>query len=110
MFYSYSDIAMYSYDLKALSYVPAVKCWKRFCDDVFVLKDHSRDDFNKLFNFMYSIDPFKKRQFTISCPIDDVLEFLDLTLYFDATSKQILVNVFSKPTNSFTYVIPYLLT
>ena len=34
---SYSDIAMYSYDLKALSYVPAVKCWKRFHDDMFVL-------------------------------------------------------------------------
>ena len=28
-------------------------------------------------------------QFTISCPIDNVLELLDLTLSFDATSKQI---------------------
>ena len=27
---SYIDIEMYSYDFKALSYVPAVKCWKVF--------------------------------------------------------------------------------
>ena len=45
-------------------------------------------------------------QFTISCPTDNVLGFLDLTLSFNATSKQILVDVFSKPTNSFTYVMP----
>ena len=30
-----------------------------------------------------------------------VFEFLDITLSFDATSKQILVDIFSKPTNSF---------
>ena len=42
---SYCDITMYSYDLKALSYVPAVKCWK-----------------------LFRYDSFKKIQFTISCP------------------------------------------
>ena len=57
---SYSDIAKYSYDLKTLSYVPAVKCWKRFPDDVFVLWEHSRDDLDKFFNFMNSIDSSKK--------------------------------------------------
>ena len=55
---------------------------------------------------MNSIDSPKKMQFTISCPTDNVLEFLDLTLSSDATSKQILVDVFSKPTNSFTYLMP----
>ena len=55
---------------------------------------------------MNSIDLSKKMQFTISCPTDNVLGFLDLTLSFNATSKQILVDVFSKPTNSFTYVMP----
>ena len=53
---SYCDIAMYPYDLKALSYVPAVKCWNSFCDDVFFLWEHSRDDLGKFFNFMNSID------------------------------------------------------
>ena len=31
-------------------------------------------------------------QFTKSCPTENVLEFLDLTLSFDVTSKQILIN------------------
>ena len=57
---SYSDIAKYFYDIKTLSYVPAVKCWKRFRDDVFVLWEHSRDDLDKFFNFMNSIDSSKK--------------------------------------------------
>ena len=48
----------------------------------------------------------KKVQFHASCPTDNVLELLELTLSFDVTSKQILVDVFSKPTNSFTYVMP----
>ena len=54
---------------------------------------------------MNSIDSPQKMQFTISCPTDNVLEFLDLTLSSDATSKQILVDVFSKPTSSFTYLM-----
>ena len=38
---SYSNISMYSYDLKVLSYVPSVKCWRRFRDGMFVLWDGS---------------------------------------------------------------------
>ena len=57
---SYSDITIYSYDLKALSYVPTVKYWKRFREDVFVFWEHSRDDLDKFFNFMNSIDSSKK--------------------------------------------------
>ena len=66
MSFSYSDIAMYSYDLKALSYVPAVKCWKHFRVNVFDLWEYSTDDLDKLFNFMNSIDSSKKIQFTKS--------------------------------------------
>ena len=55
---------------------------------------------------MNSKDSSKKVQFHTSCPTDNVLELLELTLSFDVTSKQILVDVFSKPTNSFTYVMP----
>ena len=36
----------------------------------------------------------------------DSLEFLDLKLMFDKESKKISVDVFSKATNSFTYVLP----
>ena len=55
---------------------------------------------------MNSIDSSKKIQFTISCSTDNASEFLHLTLSFDVIPKQILVDVFSKPTNSFTYVMP----
>ena len=34
---SYSDIAMYRFDLKALSYTPKLVCWKRFKDDIFAV-------------------------------------------------------------------------
>ena len=34
---SYSDIAIYRFDLKALSYTCKVLCWKRFRDDIFAL-------------------------------------------------------------------------
>ena len=34
---SYSDKAMYKFDIKALNYKTGLLCWKRFRDDVFVL-------------------------------------------------------------------------
>ena len=34
---SYSDIAMYRFDLKALSHTPKLLCWKRFRDDIFAV-------------------------------------------------------------------------
>ena len=82
MSYSYSDIAIY--DLKALTYVPAVTCWKCFCDNVFVLWEHSRDDLDNFFNFMDFIDFSKKYNLLYL----EYLEFLDLALSFDVTSKQ----------------------
>ena len=42
----------------------------------------------------------------MSCPTDNALEFLDLTLSFDVTAKQILLDIFSSPNNSFAYIIP----
>ena len=50
----------------------------------------------------------KKIQFPVSFPADSVLEILDLTLSFDVISKQIFVDISSKPTNSFTYKIPFI--
>ena len=37
---------------------------------------------------------------------EDSLEFVDLKLMFDKEAKKISVDVFSKTTNSFTYVLP----
>ena len=53
---------------------------------------------------MNTINPSKKIQFTIFCSPDNALESLDLTLSFDVTPKQILLDIFCKPTISFTYM------
>ena len=54
---------------------------------------------------MNNIDQSKKIQFTMEVAKAS-LEFLDLKLIFDKESKEISVDVFSKATNSFTYVLP----
>ena len=41
---SYSDIAMYRFDLKVFSYTPKILCWKRFRDDIFAVWNHSLQD------------------------------------------------------------------
>ena len=56
MSYSYSDFAMYSYNLTALSYVLAIKCWKCFHDDVFILWEHFGNDLD--FFIFYEVDRF----------------------------------------------------
>ena len=61
MSYSYSDFAMYN--LTALSYVLARKCWKCFHDDVFILWEHFGNDLD-FFNSMKLIDSSVKIQFT----------------------------------------------
>ena len=103
---SYSDIAMYRFDLKALSYTPKVLCWKRFRDDIFAVWSHSLQELHKLFEFMNSIDTYSKIKFTMSIANNNsILKFLDLRLYINEHNK-ICVNVYAKPTNSFTYVLP----
>ena len=53
---------------------------------------------------MNNIDRTKKIQFTMEVA-KDVLEFLDLKHKFDKEHKRILVEIFAKATNSFTYVL-----
>ena len=54
---------------------------------------------------MNTVDQTKKIQFTMEI-YEDSLEFLDLKLKFDIETKHISVDVFSKTTDSFTYVLP----
>ena len=53
-----------------------------------------------------SLDPMKKIQFTMKVADDSGLEFLDLLLKYDKVKCKISVDVYAKPTNSFTYVLP----
>ena len=78
---SYSDIAIESFDKKALHYHPSVIGWKRFRYDAFLVWPHSREDLDFFFNYMNNIDNTKKIQFTMEVA-KDILEFLDLQLKF----------------------------
>ena len=54
---------------------------------------------------MNNIDRTKKIQFTMEVA-RDVLQFLDLKRKFSKEYKRILVDIFAKATNSFTYILP----
>ena len=56
---------------------------------------------------MNTIDETGKIKFTkVLAKPDTCLEFLDLQLMFKKTQQKITTDVYSKPTNSFTYVLP----
>ena len=84
----YSDIAMYRFNLKALSYTPKVLCWKRLRDDIFAVWNHSLQELHKFFEFMKSIDTSGKIKFTMPVANNNsVLEFLDLSLHINEHNK-----------------------
>ena len=105
---SCSDIAIYRFGLKALSCTPKVLCWKRFRDDIFAVWNHFLQEIHKFFEFMNSTDTSSGNNVYIIMSIannDSVLEFLDLSLHI-YEHKKICVDVYTKSTNNFTYVLP----
>ena len=79
--------------------------WKRFRDDVIALWIHSNEDANHYLDYLNTIDASGKIRFTMETETENGLEFLDLRLKLKGCNK-ITVDVFSKPTNTFTYVDP----
>ena len=73
--------------------------WKRFRDDVFVVRAHGSAAFNLFLDYLNNLDDTGKIEFM---PVADEngIEFLDLKL--NIVKGKINVNVHSKPTNSFT--------
>ena len=102
---SYSDIAMAGHDSKALMYDFPPKVWKRFRDDVFVVWTHDTAKLPSFLDYLNNIDGTGEIKFTMQTA-DDVngLEFLDLKI--TCLNGKLSVDVYSKPTNSFTYVMP----
>ena len=101
----YSDIAMYRFELKALSYSPTLLCWKGLKDDIFVVWKQSQQELHKFFEFMNRIDTPGKIKFTAIiyksiANNDSGLECLSLSLHINESNK-ICVDVYAKPTNSF---------
>ena len=102
---SYSDIAMAVYDEKARDHPFKPLIWKRFRDDVIASSIHSNEDANHYLDYLNTIDASGMIRFTMETETENGLEFLDLRLKLKGC-KKITVDVYSKPTNSFTYVDP----
>ena len=102
---SYCDIAMAGHDSKVLMYVFPPKVWKRFRDDVFIVWTHDTAKLPSFLDYLNNIDGTGKIKFTMQIA-DDVngLEFLDLKII--CLNGKLSVDVYSKPTNRFTYVMP----
>ena len=101
---SYADLALATYDSKVLAFDLSPTRWKRFWDDVFVVWTHGPASVSLFLEYLNNIDKTGKTQFTMQAAGDDGLEFLDLKLKM--VNGKISVDVFSKQTNSFTYVLP----
>ena len=101
---SYADLVLEFYDSKALAFDLSPTTWKRFQDDVLVVWTHGPASVSLFLEYLSKIDKTGKIQFTMQAAGDDGLEFLDLKLKM--VNGKISVDVFSKPTNSFTYVLP----
>ena len=85
----------------AYNYSP--RTWKRFRDDVFVDWAHGSVAFN-LFLDYNNLDYTSKNKFTTQVADKNGLEFLDVKRKI--VERKINVDEYSKPTNSFTYVLP----
>ena len=102
---SYADNAMADFDKKALEYHLTPATWKRFRDDIFVLRPHGRESLVLFPDYIHTLDPTDKIKFTMEvAEPGSYLEFLDLKL--KSENGKITADVYSKPTNSFTYVLP----
>ena len=82
-----------------------ISLWKRFRDDVFVIWTHHTAKLSSFLDYLNNIDETGKIKFTMQIA-DEVngLEFLDLKI--KCLKGKLSVDVYSKPTNSFTYVLP----
>ena len=96
---------MAGHDSKALMYDFPPKVWKRFRDDVFVAWTHDTAKLPSFLDYLNNTDDTGKIKFTMQIT-DDVngLEFLDLKI--TCHNGKLSVDVYSKPTNRFTYVMP----
>ena len=101
---SYADLALASYDSKAPAFDLSLTTWKRSRDDMFVVWTRGPASVSLFLEYLNKIDKMGKIQLTMQAVGDDGLEFLDLKLKM--VNGTISVDVFSKSTNSFTYVLP----
>ena len=105
---SYSDIAMSKFDTAALQYHFQPTLWKRFRDDILTIWTHGSDTLESFLDYLNQIDSTGKIKFTMQVQDEDGIEFLDLRPKLE--NSKVAVDVFAKPTNSFTYVLLLVVT
>ena len=94
---SCSDIAMSKFDTAVLQYH-----FQR--DYILTIWTHGSDTLESFFDYLNQIDSTGKIKFTMQVQDEDGIEFLDLKPKLE--NSKIAVDVFAKPTNIFTYVLP----
>ena len=101
----YSDIAMAGHGNKTLMYDFPPKMWKRFRDDLFVVWTHDTAKFPSYLDYLNNIDETGKIEFMMQIA-DEVNRLESLDLKIKCLNGKLSIDVYSKPTNNFTYVMP----
>ena len=91
---SYADIAM------TVSFFLSPKTWKRFRKDIFLAWEHGTDTCPLFLDYLNNVDEAGKIKFTME------IADQEKGLRIKCVESKLLVDVFAKPKNSFTYVKP----
>ena len=89
-------------DRKALSYFLSPTTCKRFRNDIFAAWEHGIDTLPSFLDYQNNVDEAVKIKFTMEVADQGKgLQFIDLRI--KCVDGKLSVDVFAKPTNSFTY-------
>ena len=94
---SVANLYLHILENKWLSLHPDI-IYKRFIDDIFIAAPYQID-----------LDDLKKQFLYLKLNIckDKIVNFLDLNIEFDFIVKKLKFSLYIKPTNSFSYLLPY---
>ena len=95
---------MAKYDFLVNEFHLKPKTSKRFRDDIFILWEHGLNTLPSFLEHLNGMDKTGKIKFTMEIADENGLEFLDLKLKI--VEGKIRVDVYAKPTNSFSYTSP----
>ena len=99
---SYAHISMAYNDCKALSYPLSHTTWKRFRDDIFVVREHGTDALLSFLDYLNNVDEARKTTVTIQVTDKEKgLQFVDVRI--KCVEEKLSVDIFAKHTNSLTY-------
>ena len=95
---------MSKFNTAALQYLFQPTLWKRFWDNVLTAWAHETESLESFLDYLNQIDSAGKIKFIMQVQDEYGIEILDLKLKIK--NNTITVDIFDKPTNSFTYVLP----